>query len=401
MKVATVVGTRPQFIKAAVVSRTLRERHREVLVHTGQHYDPGMSQIFFTGLNMPVPDYHLQPGTDSPRRQTARMFKDIKEVLAREQPDLVLVYGDSRTTLAGSLAASVAGIPLGHVEAGLRSYDLSMPEEFNRIVADQLATLLFCPSKTAVQNLAKRWGHSSTHPIGDIPRPQSIDPKAEVCPLSANCLAPSVFRGGIPRQADGAVYNVGDVTLEALTDILRCGNCVPPPSVKGVVEPGEYLLATVHRAANTDSRFRLGSILAGLAGTGARVVLPLHPRTIKKINEFSLEHYLRCPGMTVIEPVGYPEMTWLIQNAARVVTDSGGLQKEAFLLRVPCITLRKETEWVETVERGCNVLVDCDPEQIRKASVMIFNGDWSGHPYGRGEASRLIVRVLEEYPWPG
>jgi len=395
LKVATVVGTRPQFIKAAVVSRALRERHREVLVHTGQHYDPGLSQIFFTGLKMPVPDYHLQPGTDLPRQQLARMFRGIKEVLVREQPDLVLVYGDSRTTLAGSLAASVAGIPLGHVEAGLRSYNLSMPEEFNRIVADHLSTLLFCPSQKAVQNLATHWGHSST---------PKFNPSVEVCPLSASTLAcsfPPVFPAGFPWQADGAVYNVGDVTLEALTDILRCGNCVPPPSVRGVVEPGKYLLATVHRAANTDSRFRLGSILAGLAGTGARVVLPLHPRTIKKINEFNLEHYLRCPGMTVIEPVGYPEMTWLIQNAARVVTDSGGLQKEAFLLRVPCITLRKETEWVETVERGCNVLVDCDPEQIRKASVMIFNGDWSGHPYGRGEASRLIVRVLEEYPWPG
>lgn len=374
MKVATVVGTRPQFIKAAVVSRALRERHREVLIHTGQHYDPGMSQVFFTGLNMPEPDYHLQPGHDSPGRQLARMFKGIKEILVREQPDLVLVYGDSRTTLAGSLAASAAGVPLGHVEAGLRSYNLSMPEEFNRIITDQLAALLFCPSQRAVQNLV-----------------------AEGLGYAVSPLCPAVFS----RQAAGVIYNVGDVTLEALINILRFGDCIPPPQVKGLVEPGKYLLATVHRAANTDSRFRLGSILAGLASAGASVVLPLHPRTMKKIAEFGLEHYLRRPGMTVIEPVGYREMIWLVKNAARVVTDSGGLQKEAFLLQVPCITLRKETEWVETVERGCNVLVDCDPELIRQAVFMTFSADWSGSPYGCGDASRLIVRALEEYPWPG
>jgi len=384
LKVATVVGTRPQFIKAAMVSRALRERHREVLIHAGQHYDPGMSQVFFTGLNIPEPDYRLRPGAESPGRQLAGMFKGIKEVLVREQPDLVLVYGDSRTTLAGSLAASAAGIPLGHVEAGLRSHDLSMPEEFNRIVADRLSLLLFCPSQRAVQNIRRE--HPPVHRSG---------PPAEGCPPSAP--VPAVR----PPHRAGVVCNVGDVALEALISVLSGGKDIPPPAVRGGVRPGEYLLATVHRAANTDNRFRLDSILAGLAGTGAKVVLSLHPRTRKRITDFGLEHYLRCPGMTVIEPVGYPEMIWLLRNAVRVVTDSGGLQREAFLLRIPCITLRRVTEWVETVERGCSVLVDCDPEQIRRAAVMTFNADWSGFPYGRGEASRLIVRVLEEYFWPG
>ncbi len=384
MKVATVVGTRPQFIKAAVVSRALRERHREVLIHAGQHYDPGLSQVFFTGLNIPEPDYQLRPGAESPGRQLARMFKGIKEVLAREQPALVLVYGDSRTTLAGSLAALAAGIPLGHVEAGLRSHDLSMPEEFNRIVADRLSSLLFCPSQRAVQNIRRE------HP-----------PARKSGPADEGCSPPAPVPFAGPPHRAGVVCNVGDVALEALINVLNGGDGVPPPAVRGGVRPGEYLLATVHRAANTDSRFRLDAILAGLAGTGAKVVLPLHPRTRKKITDFGLEHYLCCPGMTVIEPVGYPEMVWLLSNAARVITDSGGLQREAFLLQVPCITLRRETEWVETVEKGCSVLVDCDPEQIRRAAVMAFNPDWSGFPYGRGEASRLIVRVLEECFWPG
>lgn len=376
MKVATVVGTRPQFIKAAVVSRVLRERHREILIHTGQHYDSNMSGLFFSGLNMPVPDYHLRPGTVAPWRQLKRMFTGLKEVLELEKPDLVLVYGDSRTTLAGSLAASVAGIPLGHVEAGLRSYDLSMPEELNRLVADRLATVLFCPSQIAVQNLL-------ADGCGCLPRS---------CASPDNPLERS--------QSAGIIFNVGDVGQEALINIRRSGDCVPPPALRGTLKPGEYLLATVHRAANTDSRSRLGGILAGLAGTGAKVVLPAHPRTIKKIKAYGLEHYLCCPGLTVLEPVSYPEMIWLVMHAARVVTDSGGLQREAFLLRVPCITLRQETEWVETVARGCNVLVDGDPEQIAKAAGMTFNGDWSGFPYGRGDASRLITKALEGYPWP-
>lgn len=374
LKIATVVGTRPQFIKAAAVSSVLRERHREVMIHTGQHYDPGMSQIFFSALNMPVPEYHMQPGHGSPGRQLTRMFGEIKKILEQEKPDLALVYGDSRTTLAGGLAASCAGIPFGHIEAGLRSYDLSMPEEFNRIITDRLAAVLFCPSQQAVRNLAEEGYCSLT---------------SAICPVNGS------------GEGAGAVYNVGDVTLDAINNILSSGNCVPPRSVRGRLKPEKYLLATVHRAANTDNRFRLDSILAGLAETGARVVLPLHPRTRKKITAFGLEHYLRCPGMTVIEPVGYPEMVWLLRNAARVVTDSGGLQREAFLLRIPCIILRRVTEWVETVERGCSVLVDCDPNQIRRAAAMTFNADWSGFPYGRGEASRLIVRVLEEYFWPG
>jgi len=370
LKIAAVAGTRPQFIKAMMVSRAVRENHNEILVHTGQHYDLNMSRVFFSGQERFAPDYHLSTGPGTPGRQLSKMFNGLKDVFEREKPDIVLVYGDSRSTLAGALTASSMGIPLAHVEAGLRCYNRSMPEEFNRVLTDHLSAILFCPSETAVRNLEK----------------EGITGSA----------------GGISVKETGSiVVNVGDVMYDALQECLNRGKCSPPSAGGRFPEPGEYLLATVHRAENTDKKERLSVILESLVTLEEKVVFPVHPRTMKRINEFNLGGYLSRPNMAVIEPVSYEEMIWLCKNARKVITDSGGLQKEAFFLKVPCITLREETEWAETVERGCNVLVGCDRRLIREAVGASVRGDWSGCPYGQGNASRLIVRLLEEYYCPG
>jgi len=362
LKVATVAGTRPQFIKAAVVSRVIREKHDEILIHTGQHYDENMSLVFFSGLGIPAPDYCLKAGPGTPGQQLGRMLSGLKDVLDREKPDIVLVYGDSRSTLAGALAASRAGIPLAHVEAGLRCHNHSVPEESNRVITDHLSAVLFCPSETAVRNL--------------------IEEGMEVAP---------------ERFTSPYVVNVGDVMCDLLLECLNRGNYFPPAVGYQFQNRGEYLLVTVHRAENTDKKERLSAILESLVSLGEKIIFPVHPRTAKKILEFNLAGYLRHPNMVVIEPVGFPEMIWLMKNARKIITDSGGIQKEAFILKVPCITLREETEWPETVERGCNVLVGCDRRLIREAVGTVLVADWSGYPYGRGCASRLISRFLEEY----
>ncbi|BAF59284.1 MAG: UDP-N-acetyl glucosamine 2-epimerase [Pelotomaculum sp.] len=374
MKVATVVGTRPQFVKAAVVSRALRERHREILIHTGQHYDINMSGVFFAGLDIPAPDYCLNAGSGAPGRQLAGMLGGLESVFDREKPDIVLVYGDSRSTLAAALAASKAGVPLAHVEAGLRSHRQSMPEEFNRIVTDHLSSILFCPSETAVRNLEQE-GFTGIINRGRLVSIEEV-PDRPACPQ---------------------VVNVGDVMVDVLLEYAGKERCPVLPAGKQFWQRGKYLLATVHRAENTDNKERLAAILESFAEAGEKVVFPVHPRTAKKIVEFGLTGYLRHHRIDAIEPVGYLEMLCLIKNARMVLTDSGGVQKEAFILKVPCITLREETEWVETVERGCNVLVGCAPELIRRALATAPACDWSGNPYGRGDASRLIARVLEGF----
>lgn len=376
LKIATVAGTRPQFIKAMMVSRAVREKHNEILIHTGQHYDTNMSQLFFAGWGCPSPDYYIDAGLAAPGRQLGKMFDGLKAVFDREKPDIVLVYGDSRSTLAGALAASKTGIPLAHVEAGLRCCNRAMPEEFIRELTDYLSAILFCPSETAVRNLNKEGIISGTGVT------------------SGEATGAARFSGAI-------TVNVGDVMYDALQECLNRGWCLPPPVEGRFPEPGEYLLATVHRVENADKRERLSVILESLVTLGEKVVFPVHPRTMKKINEFNLGGYLARPNMTVIEPVGYEEMIWLCKNARKIITDSGGVQKEAFYLRVPCITLREETEWTETVEKGCNVLVGCDRWLIREAVGASALGDWSGFPYGQGNASRLILLLLEEYCCPG
>jgi len=376
LKIAAVVGTRPQFIKAMMVSRAVRKNHNEVLIHTGQHHDANMSQVFFSGRGCPAPDYHIDAGPAAPGRQLAKMFDGLRAVFAWEKPDVVVVYGDSRSTLAGALAASKAGIPLAHVEAGLRCSNRAMPEEFIRELTDYLSDILFCPSEAAVRNLSKE-GMGSDAGL-----------------ISGNATDAARYRGPI-------VVNVGDVMYDAVLDCLSRGDYLPQPAAGRFPAPGKYLLATVHRAENTDKKERLSAILESLVSLGEKVIFPLHPRTAKRINEFKLGGYLTHPNMNVIEPAGYEEMIRLCQNAGKIITDSGGVQREAFYLRVPCITLREETEWTETVERGCNMLVGCDRRLIREAVGAAFaRGDWSGSPYGQGNAAWLITRLLEEYFCP-
>lgn len=354
MKVLSVVGARPQFIKAHPVHLSLVRHFEHIIVHTGQHYDLEMSRIFFNELGIPEPGYNLEVGSASHGVQTGRMLERVERVLMEEAPDLVIVYGDTNSTLAGALAAVKLHIPLAHVEAGLRSYDRRMPEEINRIVADHLSNILFAPTETAVENL-KREG---------------------------------ILEG---------VHLVGDVMVDALylhRDVARRSRILEELGVK---EKG-YLLVTVHRASNTDDRRNLEAITSALVESGERIVFPVHPRTREALQRHGLLKRLEGAGeVQVIPPVGYIEFLRLMEGARKVLTDSGGVQKEAYILGVPCITLRDTTEWVETVKDGWNVLVGADKERILKA-IETFNPEGPrGEVFGDGRASERITEVLKAY----
>jgi UDP-GlcNAc3NAcA epimerase len=349
MKVVSVVGARPQFVKAAALSRPLRTRHQELLVHTGQHYDYAMSGIFFDGLGLPTPDVNLGVGSGTHAVQTARMLEALEPVLRAHRPDLVLVYGDTNSTLAAALAAAKLTIPIAHVEAGLRSFDRQMPEEINRVLTDRLATLLLCPSQTAAAHLAAE---------------------------------------GITCN----VHVVGDVMLDLLTETrprLAARSSVLLPTL-GVTEHG-YVLATVHRSGNTDGGAPLAHILKALDALEEPVIFPVHPRTRAVLDETTLPsmHHVR-----LVEPVGHLDMLTLISSARLVLTDSGGVQKEAYWLAVPCLTLRAQTEWVETVEAGWNTLVGDDPTRIVEAAQSVVRP--AAHPplYGDGHAAERCVELL-------
>lgn len=352
MKVVSVVGARPQFIKAAPVSRLLRREHVEVLVHTGQHYDENMSAVFFDELDIPTPDYHLGVGSGPHGAQTGAMLARIEEVLLAEKPDWVLVYGDTNSTLAGALAAAKLHVRVAHVEAGLRSFNRAMPEEINRVVADHVSDLLLCPSRTAVDNLAAEGITRGVHLVGDV---------------MADALAFAAERA------------------RGRSDVLKR---------LGLTERG-YLLATVHRAENTDDPNRLRSILAAFDALGETVVFPAHPRTRKAVEALGY-----APGASVrlLEPFGYLDMVRLEQSARMILTDSGGIQKEAYWLGVPCVTLRDETEWVETVQAGWNVLVGADTARIVEA-VRSFALPAKRPPlYGDGQAAERCVALLGYRP---
>ena len=356
MKIITVVGARPQFIKAAAVSRVLRQTPGvgEVLVHTGQHYDENMSRVFFDELMIPEPDYHLGIGSGNHGAQTGRMLEAIEQVLMGEKPDWVLVYGDTNSTLAGALAAVKLQVPIAHVEAGLRSFNRKMPEEINRVLTDHAANLLFAPTETAVANL----------------RHEGI--------------------------ADNRVRLVGDVMYDAALFYAEREANSRVLEVLGI-EPRGYVLATVHRAENTDDPERLRAIFEGLAQVAEQlpVVLPLHPRTRKALErEGLLEQMTR--SLHLIKPVGYLEIIALEKNARIIATDSGGVQKEAYFHRVPCVTLRDETEWVELVETGWNRLV-APREPVGIARAIMQNLDTRGREvglYGGGQSAEKIVEIL-------
>jgi UDP-N-acetylglucosamine 2-epimerase len=354
MKIVSIVGARPQFIKAAPVSTALRKQHHELLLHTGQHYDDNMSKVFFEELGIPRPDINLEVGSDSHARQTAAIMIGIEAFLEQEQPDVVLVYGDTNSTLAGAVAAAKLHITIAHVEAGLRSFNRTMPEEINRIVADKVADILFCPTETAVRNLANE----------------------------------GIVNG---------IYNIGDVMFDAALRFAPIAEQNSQILKRLSLEPKSYLLLTLHRAENTDSVQNLGSIVEAMVQSKYPIIFPAHPRTVKLLTQFQLyEKLIGAKNMTLIEPVSFLDMIMLEKNAQKIVTDSGGVQKEAYFYQVPCITLREETEWVETVSDGWNCLVGANVEKIRSAiDNFLPSNPQRGH-YGDGNASEKLVDVLND-----
>lgn len=354
MKIVTVVGARPQFIKCAPVSREFRKVASEVLVHTGQHYDDNMSDLFFRDLEIPKPDYNLGVGSGPHGAQSGEMLRLIEEVLHKELPDYVVVFGDTNSTLAGALAAAKLYIPVAHVEAGLRSFNRQMPEEINRVIADHLSSLLFCPTKTAVKNLAQE---------------------------------------GI---TDG-VELVGDVMYEALLNNSQIAESRSTILTQLNLQPKGYFLATVHRAENTDDSTRLQSILVALQELSALhpVIWPVHPRTRKALESHHPSFQIN-QSLHLIDPVSYLDMLVLEKHANVILTDSGGVQKEAYWFGVPCVTLRDETEWVETVEQGWNTVAGTDPARIVAAAKLPTIPVSPRRLCGDGRAAERIVTILVE-----
>lgn len=361
LRLAVIVGARPQFIKAAAVSAAIRDLNRdgsrridEAIIHTGQHYDYEMSAVFFAQLGLAEPRHHLAVGSGTHGAQTGEMLNRIEEVLVGADYDIVLVFGDTNTTLAGGLAAAKLHIPVAHVESGLRSFNRRMPEEINRVLTDHLSDYLFCPSDDAIKNLTNE---------------------------------------GISR----GVFLVGDVMQDVLAINLELAAGQTEMLDRHRLEPGGYALATVHRAENTESRSQLQALLQGLdrvVQEGLRVVLPAHPRTRRVIEEWKL----LTGGIEIIEPVSYQDMVMLQKNARVILTDSGGMQKEAYWLGVPCLTLRDETEWVETVEVGWNQLVGTDADLIAKAAFSDPPEKHRPQLYGDGKAAETIVKILTDLP---
>jgi UDP-GlcNAc3NAcA epimerase len=351
MKIVSIVGARPQFIKCAPVSKELRKNHHELLVHTGQHYDEEMSKLFFDELQIPKPEHNLGVGSGLHGKQTGEMLIEIEKILLDERPDVVLIYGDTNSTVAGALAAAKLHIAIGHVEAGLRSFDKSMPEEINRIVSDHVSDILFVPTITGVKNLK---------------------------------------REGITN----GVYHIGDVMYDALLNNIKIAEKKSDILKKLDLKKKEYLLATVHRPSNTDNKENLLSILEGFSEINEKIVFPIHPRTKKFIDNHNLKNKIG-KNILVIKPVGYLDFIMLEKNALKILTDSGGIQKEAYMLKVPCITLRENTEWVETVKDSWNILVGANKKKIVNATHNFLPKKKQKNYFGDGFASKKIKDILE------
>ncbi len=355
MKICTVIGARPQFVKAAVVSAEFAKHKsiNEVIIHTGQHYDPAMSEIFFRELNVPLEKYNLEIGSGSHGLQTGRMLEKLEDILLREKPDFVLIYGDTNSTLAGALAASKMHIPIAHIEAGMRSFNKKMPEEINRIIADHLSTINFCSTKTAIGNLKRE------------------------------------------NLAETGVL-VGDVMFDCSLKFAEFAEKRYDPFAKFAVERNKYALLTCHRAENTDHKKCLSEIVKAVNRISEKmpVLYPVHPRTRKFLNEYGLSF---SDNVKLIPPVGYLEMILLEKHSSFILTDSGGVQKEAFFYRVPCITMREETEWTETVELGWNRITGADSGKITAAFADFAENrpaKTSARPYGNGDAASKITEVI-------
>lgn len=351
-KIVSIVGARPQFIKASPVSRILRKSFHEVLVHTGQHYDENMSKVFFDELEIPRPAVELGVGSGTHAVQTGLMLERIEKVLTDEKPDMVLVYGDTNSTLAGALAASKLRIPVAHVEAGLRSFNRTMPEEINRLLTDHVSDRLFCPTQTSVMNL-KREGIES-----------------------------------------GVVFT-GDVMLDAALFFARKAESQSRILSELRIDPKQYLLCTIHRAENTDDPMRLRRIVDALIEIRETVIFPVHPRTQNVLRTFGdLGVSGNTKHLRQIPPVGYLDMVQLEKNARMILTDSGGVQKEAFFYRIPCITLRNETEWIETAEAGWNKLTGADRNRIVQGVRNFSPQAEPSNPFGNGKAAEAVVRQI-------
>jgi UDP-N-acetylglucosamine 2-epimerase (non-hydrolysing) len=350
----SVVGARPNFIKLAALRKPLARSFKHVIVHTGQHYDFEMSKIFFKHLKIPKPDYNLEVGSGPQGYQLGEMVKRVERSLLNETPSLVIVYGDTNSTLAGALSSVKLQIPVAHIEAGLRSYDMKMPEEVNRRLTDQVSQYLFAPTETAVKSLKR-------------------------------------------EHVRGKIYLSGDVMVDILRDSLKLAEERSRVLDKLELEPERYFLATIHRAENTDTKQRLRSIIQALTKLKEVIVFPAHPRTRKALREFNLCKRIRASSnLKLIEPLGYLDFINLERNASKILTDSGGVQKEAYLLGIPCITLRDRTEWVETVREGWNILVDVNVETIVEA-VRKFNPEKPGRQiFGKAKASERIAEILRK-----
>ncbi len=347
LTIASVVGARPQFIKAAPLVKAVAAKHRSILIHTGQHYDRSMSDVFFEELGLSAPDHHLGAGSGTHARQTGAMMTALEPILVTERPDWVVVYGDTNSTLAGALVAAKLNLKLAHVEAGLRSFNRGMPEEINRVVADALAQLLFCPSRTAVENLAREGLVQGVCEVGDLMAEGIVDARERAC-----------------RQS---------LVLDRL----------------GLKERG-FVLATIHRAENTGNAARLGEIMRALESAEEPVVFPLHPRTRDALQAEAATR----GAIRFIDPVGYLDMVRLEAAARVIVTDSGGVQKEAYWLGTPCITARDETEWVETLRAGWNVIVGADARRIAEAIREFTPPPLRPPLYAASSPSTRIVEML-------
>ena len=365
MKILTIIGARPQFIKAAAVSRAIKEYNlqsknkiTDIIIHTGQHFDKNMSQIFFEEMSIPIPDYNLEINSLSHGAMTGRMLEKIEKILINEKPDWVLVYGDTNSTLAGALAASKLHVKIAHVEAGLRSFNMKMPEEINRVLTDRISDILFSPTETGVNNLKKEG-----------------------------------FPNKLSSKNDQQVINVGDVMYDSALYYSGFSR-VPKLDKELLLKP--FCLATVHRQENTENPEKVKKIFEAFykISNDIPIILPLHPRTCKLIQNLNL----KIQNLFLIDPVSYLEMIWLLRNCSFIMTDSGGLQKEAYFFKKPCITLREETEWMELVEIGVNFVVGSSKSKIldsyNSMNEQIFNFELN--PYGDGNAANRIINILME-----
>ena len=393
MKILTIIGARPQFIKAAVVSRAISEFNKrarnktslitEIIIHTGQHYDRNMSAVFFEEMSIPRPDYFLDINGLSHGAMTGQMLEKIEGVLQKEKPDIVLVYGDTNTTLAGALAAVKLHIPLAHVEAGLRSFNRRMPEEINRVLTDHVANFLFCPTQQAVQNL-KNEGIGKNGPLSH----EFLKPAITPDPSSPSQTISPTDRSHVFSPE---VALVGDVMLDAAMYYKKNAH------ESQLKLPESFILATIHRAENTDTPSRLKSIFNGLYEISKElpIFLPLHPRTRKSLQALDLKPN-RHARISIIEPLSYLEMIYMLEKCTLVMTDSGGLQKEAFFFEKPCVTLRNETEWVELVDNGFNYLAGADTRSIIMSSQKALQTklEFNKKLYGDGDTASKIVSIL-------